>query len=289
MGSDDVAWIEQPQLDGEPVMLCAFSGWNDAGEASSEAIRFLRRRFRAHRVGTIDCEPYYDFASVRPIVRLNEDNVRRIEWPSPEIGLGELDDGRPVVTLSGIEPRLRWRRFSETVVELVHQLNVSEVVTLGGLLAEKHHSEPVGIVGSCNDVELRKRLDLAPSKYEGATGIIGVLNDACHRAGVVSVSFWAAVPAYLNTVSSPKATLALVERVSEFLDVAVPQGDLQRAAANFDKQVNEIVESDERLREYADDMLKNADRQSGQSPTNFEVNPDTLMTEVEQFLRQQDD
>ncbi len=287
---DDVAWIERPEFDGEPVLLCAFTGWNDAGNAASEALKFLRPRFRTHRVGTIDCEMYYDFASVRPLVMLNEDNQRRIEWPTPEIGLGELDDGRPVVTIFGIEPRLRWRRFCDTVVGVANQLNVREVVTLGGLLADDiHHASPVKVVGSTNDVELRKRLDLAQSTYEGVTGIIGVLNDACHRAGLASISFWASVPMYANTINSPKATLALVERVSDYLGVAVPQGDLQRAAAHYDQHVTELVEGDDQLRDYVASLLKGSQASASEPSRNFEVNPETLMTEVEQFLRQQGD
>lgn len=289
MGTDDITWIERPKLDGDAVMLCAFTGWNDAGDAASEALRFLRRRFRVHRVATIDCEPYYDFVSVRPIVRINEDDQRRIEWPTPEVGFGELDDGRPVVAILGIEPRLRWRRFCETIIGVANELNVSDVVTLGALLTDMHHTAPVNVVGACNDVELHERLKLTPPTYEGDTGIIGVLNDACHRAGLVSVSFWATVPTYVNSINSPKATLALVERVAEFLEVAVPQGDLQRDAANYDQHVNEIVESDERLRDYAAGLLRRSSEETTEPQTKFEVNPDTLMTEVEQFLRQQED
>ncbi len=231
---EHVEWSEQPDLN-NAILLAAFTGWNDAGDAATEAVGYLSRRYECRRVATIDPEYFYDFASVRPNVRLEGDE-RRIDWPVNEVRVGELDDGRPLITVLGIEPRLRWRTFSEALVTIAGQLSAKTVVTLGALLTDTHHQAPVDVIGASNNEVINLELALPPTQYEGPTGIIGVLNDTFHRANFDSLSFWAAVPSYIGHNPSPKAALALVQRVVDFLDIPLGATDLQIAAASYDRR-----------------------------------------------------
>lgn len=283
---DHINWLEQPELS-DAIMLAAFSGWNDAGDAATEATRYLRRRFRGRRVATIDPEYFYDFASVRPNVQLR-DGERRIDWPRPEIRLGELDNGEPLVTLVGVEPRLRWRTFSEVVVTLAKQMGITRVATLGALLTGTHHKAPTNVVGTSSNPALNLALGLRQSTYEGPTGIIGVLNDACHRAGLVSVSFWAAVPTYVSSYPSPKAALALVERVSEFLGMEIDDPELQAAAANYEEHIDKMVTSDSRLSQYAQQVWEESAAEAAEDFIETAENPESLVTDLERFLRQEE-
>lgn len=282
-GVEHVEWSEHPVLQ-DAVLLAAFTGWNDAGDAATEAVGYLTRRYECRRIATIDPEYFYDFASVRPSVRLEGDE-RRIDWPVNEVRLGELDDGRPLVTVLGIEPRLRWRTFSQALLTVADQLSTKTVITLGALLTDTHHQAPVDVIGTSNNEVINIELGLPPSQYEGPTGIIGVLNDAFHRAGFDSLSFWAAVPSYIGHNPSPKAALALVQRVVEFLDIPLGATDLQIAAASYDRQINELVESDPNLAEYAQQILDDATDEI----SDMADNPQAMIDELEQYLRQQDE
>ena len=282
-GVEHVEWSEHPVLQ-DAVLLAAFTGWNDAGDAATEAVGYLTRRYECRRIATIDPEYFYDFASVRPSVRLEGDE-RRIDWPVNEVRLGELDDGRPLVTVLGIEPRLRWRTFSQALLTVADQLSAKTVITLGALLTDTHHQAPVDVIGTSNNEVITIELGLPPSQYEGPTGIIGVLNDAFHRAGFDSLSFWAAVPSYIGHNPSPKAALALVQRVVEFLDIPLGATDLQIAAASYDRQINELVESDPNLAEYAQQILDDATDEI----SDMADNPQAMIDELEQYLRQQDE
>ena len=282
-GVEHVEWSEHPVLQ-DAVLLAAFTGWNDAGDAATEAVGYLTRRYECRRIATIDPEYFYDFASVRPSVRLEGDE-RRIDWPVNEVRLGELDDGRPLVTVLGIEPRLRWRTFSQALLTVADQLSAKAVITLGALLTDTHHQAPVDVIGTSNNEVINIELGLPPSQYEGPTGIIGVLNDAFHRAGFDSLSFWAAVPSYIGHNPSPKAALALVQRVVEFLDIPLGATDLQIAAASYDRQINELVESDPNLAEYAQQILDDATDEI----SDMADNPQAMIDELEQYLRQQDE
>ncbi len=279
-------WLERPELS-DAVLIAAFSGWNDAGDAATESAKFLRRRFRSHPVAQVDPELFYDFASVRPSVRLT-DGERHIDWPRPEVRVGELDDGRPLVTMLGVEPRLRWRTFSDVVVETAQTLGVSTVVTLGALLTDTHHNAPVNVVGASNNAALNLTMGLRQSTYEGPTGIIGVLNDACHRAGFSSVSFWATVPTYVHNYPSPKAALALAERVAQFLGITLGDSELHSAAANYGRQIDELVAGDNTLAQYAQQILEESAAEAVEDFSEMVDNPDALMSELEQFLRQQE-
>jgi proteasome assembly chaperone (PAC2) family protein len=280
---EHVEWSEHPVLQ-DAVLLAAFTGWNDAGDAATEAVGYLTRRYDCQRIATIDPEYFYDFASVRPSVRL-EGEERRIDWPVNEVRLGELDDGRPLVTVLGIEPRLRWRTFSEALLSVANQLSAKTVITLGALLTDTHHQAPVDVIGASNNEVINIELGLTPSEYEGPTGIIGVLNDAFHRGGFDSLSFWAAVPSYIGHNPSPKAALALVQRVVELLDIPLGATDLQIAAASYDRQINELVESDPNLAEYAQQLLDDATDEI----SDMADNPQAMIDELEQYLRQQDE
>ena len=282
-GVEHVEWSEHPVLQ-DAVLLAAFTGWNDAGDAATEAVGYLTRRYECRRIATIDPEYFYDFASVRPSVRLEGDE-RRIDWPVNEVRLGELDDGRSLVTVLGIEPRLRWRTFSQALLTVADQLSAKTVITLGALLTDTHHQAPVDVIGTSNNEVINIELGLPPSQYEGPTGIIGVLNDAFHRAGFDSLSFWAAVPSYIGHNPSPKAALALVQRVVEFLDIPLGATDLQIAAASYDRQINELVESDPNLAEYAQQILDDATDEI----SDMADNPQAMIDELEQYLRQQDE
>lgn len=282
-GVEHVEWSEHPVLQ-DAVLLAAFTGWNDAGDAATEAVGYMTRRYECRRIATIDPEYFYDFASVRPSVRLEGDE-RRIDWPVNEVRLGELDDGRPLVTVLGIEPRLRWRTFSQALLTVADQLSAKTVITLGALLTDTHHQAPVDVIGTSNNEVINIELGLPPSQYEGPTGIIGVLNDAFHRAGFDSLSFWAAVPSYIGHNPSPKAALALVQRVVEFLDIPLGATDLQIAAASYDRQINELVESDPNLAEYAQQILDDATDEI----SDMADNPQAMIDELEQYLRQQDE
>ena len=282
-GVEHVDWSEHPVLE-NAVLLSAFTGWNDAGDAATEAVGYLTRRYDCRQVATIDPEYFYDFASARPNVRL-EGEERRIDWPVNEVRVGELDDGRPLITVLGIEPRLRWRTFSEALVSVAHQLSAQTVVTLGALLTDTHHQAPVDVVGASSNEVINLELGLTPSQYEGPTGIIGVLNEAFHHGGFDSLSFWAAVPSYIGHNPSPKAALALVQRVVDFLDIPLGATDLQIAAASYDRQINELVESDPNLAEYAQQLLDDA----ADEATDMTDDPEAMIDELEQFLRQQDE
>ena len=282
-----VDWHDTPDLD-NAVLLAAFTGWNDAGDAATEATRYLARRYDGEVVAEIDPELFYDFASVRPSVRLDGDE-RTLEWPSNQVRVAHLDDGRPLVTILGIEPRLRWKTFSKVVVDVARQLNVRTAITLGALLTDTHHQAPIDVIGASNNEVINIELGTTPSSYEGPTGIIGVLNDAFHRCGFDSLSFWAAVPSYIGHSPSPKAALALVQRIVDFLDVPLGATDLQIAAANYDRQVDELVDSDPSLAEYAQQILDDEAEEAAEQISEMVDNPDALMDELEQFLRQQDE
>jgi len=282
-----VEWLDTPEIEGA-VMIAAFTGWNDAGDAASEATSYLARRYEGHPVATIDPELFYDFASVRPSVRLDGEE-RQIDWPNNEIRLAELDDGRPLVTIHGIEPRLRWRTFSNVVIDVARRLDVSTVITLGALLTDTHHQAPIDVIGTSNNEVISIELGMPASSYEGPTGIVGVLNDAFHRAGFDSLSFWAAVPSYIGHSPSPKAALALVQRTVEFLDIPLGATDLQIAAASYDRQVEDLVASDPSLAEYAEQILEEEATEAAEEISEMADNPEALMDELEQFLRQQDE
>ncbi len=278
---DHVRWRSRPHLD-NPLLLAAFEGWNDAGDASSGAVRWLQERWDAEPFAEIDPEDFFDFSSTRPHVRLDDGMQREVIWPSLELSAATVPGtGRDVVLLLGTEPQLRWRTFSEQVTGVARACGVRLAVTLGALLADVSHAQPVSVIGTAYDAAVVDQLGLTPSTYEGPTGIVGVLHDAFRRAGLPSASLWAAVPSYVPAAPSPKATLALVERTCDLLDVSMVTTDLEIASASYERQITELVDADDDTREY----VRRLENRSAVDTSDHE----DLVAEVERFLRDQDD
>ena len=280
---DHVRWHDRPKLH-RPVLVAAFEGWNDAGDAASGAVRYLRDRWGARPFAALDPEEFYDFSTTRPEVRLSEGITREIVWPVNEFSAATLPNGSgDVAVLLGTEPQLRWRTFSDQIVDVARALGVELVMTLGALLADVAHTRPVKITGTAADDELVARLDLTRSTYEGPTGIVGVLHDACGRAKLPSASLWAAVPHYVAATPSPKASLALIERAARLLSTSVMTADLQTRALDYERQVSEIVASDEDVAAYVQRLESSADQDD---MADMELpSAESLAAEVERFLR----
>lgn len=276
-------WSARPRLR-RPVMLCAFEGWNDAGDAASFATRYLGERWGTRPFADVDPEEHFDFTSTRPRVQLVDGHQREIVWPTVEFSAGSIPGtDRDVILVEGSEPQLRWRAFCDQVVEVASTYDVELVVTLGALLAEVPHSRPVSVIGTAVDDDLITRLGLARSNYEGPTGIVGVLADACARAGLASASLWAAVPTYVPGAPSPKAALALVERLGGMLDVGVVATDLEIATAEYERQIDELVAEDDETADYVAGLEARFD--AGETDDDDLTDASSLVEEVERFLR----
>jgi len=277
---DHVRWIDRPDLD-RPVVVAAFEGWNDAGDASSTAVRWLRDRWASEPLAEIDAEEFFDFTATRPNARLDDDDQRFIVWPTTDLWWGSPRD-KSVVLALGVEPHLKWRTFCEQIVSIVDQIDASMVITLGANLREVPHTRPVPVTGSTTDPELSERLGLvSTSRYEGPTGIVGVLHDSLRREGVPSLSLWASVPTYVHAAPSPKAALALVLRLAGILDLPLTTTDLEIAAASYERQISEVVAGDDDMRDYLT-RLETHLQEENDVPSSA-----SLGEEVERFLRDQ--
>jgi proteasome assembly chaperone (PAC2) family protein len=234
-----------------PVLVAAFEGWNDAGDAATSAVEHLERAWNATPVAALDPEDYYDFQVNRPTVALEDGIARRISWPTTRFSVCSLPGAeRDAVLVRGLEPNMRWRAFCSELLAVAQELGVETVVTLGALLADSPHTRPVPVSGTASDPSTAKALGLARSRYEGPTGIVGVLQDACTGAGLPAVSFWAAVPHYVAQPPCPKATVALLRRVEDLLDLPVPLGELPEQARAWERQVDELAAEDSEVAEY---------------------------------------
>jgi hypothetical protein len=287
---DVVRWDDRPSLR-RPVLIAAFEGWNDAGDGASTAVRYLSTAWGGRRFATIDPEEFYDFTEVRPTVRLEAGLTRRIDWPTPELTAAPIPGGRgDAVLLSAAEPQLRWRTYCATIVGIAQALGVELVLTLGALLAEVPHTRPVRVTGTAADQRLVTELGLQRSRYEGPTGITGVLHDAFARAGIPSASLWAAVPHYVAKTPSPKAALALVQRTASMLETTVDVVSLEIAAAAYERQVTEVVSDDDDVAEYVT-RLEQADDDGDLDVDDVDAedvpSAETLAAEAERFLRDQ--
>jgi predicted ATP-grasp superfamily ATP-dependent carboligase len=278
-----VRWERRVQLR-RPVLIAAFEGWNDAGDAASLAVGYLADAWSARRFATVDPEEFYDFTVTRPQVRMTDDAERRIDWPSTELWAAALPSlGRDVVLLRGVEPQLKWRTFCAAVVGVARAVGAEMAVTLGALLADVPHTRPVRVSGMAHDPALADRLGLRASAYEGPTGIVGVLHDACSRAGLPSASLWATVPHYVSQVPSPKAALALVERSAALVGTHVDPVELRAAAIAYVEQVSERVADDEEAAAYVAQLEEADDLE--QEDVSTIPSGDALAAEVERFLR----
>ena len=285
---EHVLWSgPRPELN-RPTLIAAFEGWNDAGDAATTAASHLAGRWGCVPVAEIDPEPFFDFTAARPTIHLDESKARRIDWPVNEVRVARLDDGGvDAVVLIGTEPQLRWRTFTHQLISLAGLLGVERVVTLGALLAEVPHSRDVEVYGSTDDEELHDELGLTPSSYEGPTGIVGVLSTACRDAGFRTASFWSAVPSYMPAAPSPKAALALVNRVCALMGAPVPTFDLEQRAQTYEREITRIVAEDEETAEYVArlETAWDAGQHQDNGNTSLSDDPDRLVAEVEKFLR----
>jgi proteasome assembly chaperone (PAC2) family protein len=284
----DVMWSQRPKLR-RPVMVCAFKGWNDAGEAASAAVSYIRNSFDATEVARIDPEDYYDFTAVRPTVRLVEGRSREIDWPANTLSAAAVPGAEgDLVMLEGTEPSLHWRRFTQNVVTTARELDVRLVVTLGALLADVPHSRPVSITGFASDQSIVERLGFERTRYEGPTGIVGVLQHACAAAGLPAASLWASVPHYVAASPNPKVALALVRAFEGVAGVAVDAGELESAAEDYERQVSAAVASDPEVKAFVERLERAMDEVQAEKPPSEESLPsaDTIARDFQRFLRQ---
>jgi proteasome assembly chaperone (PAC2) family protein len=280
-------WERRPDGLRAPALVCAFKGWNDAGEAASSALTFVGAGFEATRFATIDCEEFVDFQETRPIVRLNSSRSREIEWPEFEVYEARIPRApRDLVLLSGPEPAFRWRSFSQAVVDLAEALDIQLVVFLGALLADVPHTRPVHLTGLANDEGLMERSGLERPGYEGPTGIVGVLHEACAEAGLPTASLWAAVPHYVAVAPNPKAALALVRKLEGVIGVTVDATDLEAAAGDYERQVSRAVELDPDVQAFVERLERTADAEDDAPDPAQLPSGDVLAREFQRFLRQ---
>ncbi|MDZ7679517.1 MAG: PAC2 family protein [Acidimicrobiales bacterium] len=279
---EHLVWHDRPPL-ARPVLIAAFEGWSDAGDAATSAVEFLADQWDARPVASIDAEEFFDFTATRPRVEVDGAGQRQIIWPTNEVSAVSVPGpDTDVLLMLGTEPQLRWKTFCRQVTDVAAALDVSMVVTLGALLAEVPHTRPTSVMGSTTDPGLAERFGLRASRYQGPTGITGVLHWACRDAGVPSASVWAAVPSYVPGAPSPKAALALVLRVGAMLDSSPEIGDLELASLSYEQQLDELVREDEETMAYVTQLEERFDDEDDDFPTGV-----SLVEEVERFLRDQ--
>jgi proteasome assembly chaperone (PAC2) family protein len=285
---EDLRIVDRPALR-RPVLISAFRGWNDGGQAATVAAAYLARQWDATRFADIDPESFMDFQAVRPTVTLDGGLTRRIEWPENVFFHAPVPGAdRDAVILLGVEPNYRWRAFTDLVVGLARDLRVELVVTLGALLADVPHTRPAPVTGAATDPRLVEELGLQLSRYEGPTGIVGVLHDACRSADLRSVSLWSAVPHYVSLAPSPRAAKALCVRLSDLMGVPISTVELDEAEEEYAAQVSEAVASDPETQAYVEELEQRADSlesfaDEGQLPTG-----EALADELTRFLRDRD-
>ncbi|QMU69038.1 PAC2 family protein [Streptacidiphilus sp. P02-A3a] len=268
----------------DPVMVAAFEGWNDAGDAASAAVEHLDEIWGGKVFAALDAEDYYDFQVNRPTVWM-EGGVRRITWPTTRLSVVRVTEPRTrdLVLIRGIEPSMRWRTFCQELLGLAHELGVEMVVILGALLGDTPHTRPVPVSGVTSDGDLARSLDLEESRYEGPTGIVGVLQEACAHAGIPTVTFWAAVPHYVAQPPNPKATLALLNKVEDLLDVRVPLGELPDDSRAWQLGVDQLAAEDSEVAEYVQQLEEAKD--TAELP---EASGEAIAREFERYLKRRD-
>jgi len=281
-----------------PVMLIAFSGWNDAAEAATGAASHILGAWTdaehaindqvgvvPELIADIDPEEFYDFQVNRPIVDIDESQIRSLTWPGTQIfGLATPNFDFDFIIVRGVEPSMKWKTFTHDLLDLADDLEVQTIITLGSMLADAPHSRPITVTGSGAHPELAKRLGVEVSRYEGPTGILGVIADACLRRGLDAVSLWAAIPHYASNSPSPKATLALINALEDFLEISLPQGDLHADSLEWESEVDELAREDSDVAEYVKALEESKD-----SALLSDVSGEDLARELERFLRRQSD
>lgn len=275
-----------------PILIMAFGGWNDAAESATTAVRYLGTAFHAKKFAEIDPEEFYHFGLSRPNVRFKpgSETEREITWPTTEFSIAQAPGlARDVIVGVAIEPHLRWKTYCNLVLELARTCEVGLVLTLGALLAEVPHTRPVRLSGSASDPEIGARLGVRPTRYEGPTGIVGVLNTICREQGFATASLWANVPHYISGIENPRATLALVRRVAPLLDATLDTNDLEEAGKQFDTNLKEIVAQNNKIANYVKKLeARDTEESPPARPGTSDLPPASeLVAEIEQFLRQQ--
>ncbi|WP_375425073.1 PAC2 family protein [uncultured Friedmanniella sp.] len=264
----------------DPVVVVAFGGWNDAGSAATGAVEHLAEAYEAESVFSIDPDDFYDFQVNRPVVELDEDDDRELSWPTTELKVAQLADGRSLVLVQGLEPNLRWRQFCALITSALRSADVQRVHLLGALLADTPHTRPIPVSTSTGDRELMTSMGLAPSGYEGPTGILGVLGDALERTGVQVLSLWAAIPHYVSHPPCPKATLALLSSLEQLLDTSLELGELPELARAWERGVDELAAEDAEVAEYVTSL------EQQQDATDLpEASGEVIAAEFERYLR----
>jgi proteasome assembly chaperone (PAC2) family protein len=277
---------ERPSTLQRPVLIGAFRGWNDGGQAATLAAGYLARLWGARKFADIDPELFVDFQATRPMVSLEEGRTRRIEWPENSFFRGRIPGAnRDAILLVGVEPNYRWRTFSEIVTDLARELGVELAVTLGALVADVPHTRPSPVTGAATDPQLVDELGLQLSRYEGPTGIVGVLLDSCRRAGIPSVSLWSAVPHYVQLAPSPPAAKALCERLADVLSTEIDVTELDEAAEEYVEQVSQAVATDADTASYVEELERRADSLELLEESDDFPSGDALAAEITRFLR----
>ena len=280
--------IHQIPLLREPIMIMAFSGWNDAAEAASGAVEHLLSGWRDKNddvipelIANVESEDFYDFQVNRPVVSIDESEIRSITWPSTQVfGMAIPSMKRDLVIVTGVEPSMKWKSFTSDLLDLADDLEVSLIVSLGSLLADTPHSRPITVTGTGAHPSIANRLGVSVSKYEGPTGILGIIQDGCMRRGIDAISLWAAVPHYASNAPSPKATLALINTLEEFLNIKIPLSDLADRADAWEREVNDFAAEDSEIADYVKALEESKD--AAELP---EVSGDTIAKEFERYLR----
>jgi proteasome assembly chaperone (PAC2) family protein len=271
----------------DPVLVAAFRGWNDGGQGASLAAGYLAKAWEAERFAEIDAEDFYDFQATRPMVTLEDGETRKLEWPDNGFFHARVPGSRrDAVILIGTEPNLRWRTFAGLVLGLAQDLGVERIVTFGSLLADVPHTRPAPVTAAATDAQMVEELGLEPSRYEGPTGIVGVLLDAARKASIPSLSLWAAVPHYVSLAPSPRAALALVNRFAELLQLDIDTDELETASDEYSEQVSEAVSTDADTAAYVEELERRVDLLSEEEDL---PSGDTLAAELTRFLRERDE
>ena len=281
-----------------PVMLIAFSGWNDAAEAATGATSHILSAWTdqiysvddqtgvvPELIADVDPEDFYDFQVNRPLIEIDESQIRSLTWPGTQVfGLQLPDYDFDFVIVRGVEPSMKWKSFTQDLLDLADDLEVSLIITLGSMLADVPHSRPITVTGSGAHPDIAKRLGIEVNKYDGPTGILGIIQDACIRRGMDLVSLWASIPHYANESPSPKAVLALLNALEDFLEITLPQGDLPKQAREWESEVDELAREDSEVAEYVKALEESKD-----SLALSDVTGDELARELERFLRRQNE
>jgi predicted ATP-grasp superfamily ATP-dependent carboligase len=281
-------WESRPDGLRAPALLCAFKGWNDAGDAASAALAFIGASLGAERFAQIDPEDFFDFQATRPQIHFAEGRTREITWPAVEVYAVRVPRApRDLVLVQGSEPSMRWRTFSKIIVDLAEALGTQLVVSLGALLADVPHSHPVHITGLASDETLTERLGVTGGTYEGPTGIVGVVHAACAEAGLPSASLWASVPHYVAAAPNPKAALALVRKIEGLVGVSVDASELEAASADYERQVSLAVQSDPDVQAFVERLEQAAAEEAAPMEPGELPSGDVIAREFQRFLRQQ--